>query len=326
MEVVEGKGELVSAEEELGNGGIADVGTQADEVGVVYEQYMDYFSGKGAGVGRNFAGDRESRDLMEGNLKPVRVSFEGNIGVGKSTILKLLQSHPRLQEITEILQEPIWEWQNVKGTGLNMLDAFYKDPKRYAYLFQSFVFTTRFLQQNKAASESKADLLLMERSVLTDRCVFVKTSTEQGYFNPLEAAAYDVWYDGVVSTLPNVVPDAFVYLRADPNVCYDRLKARARSEEAGVSLEYLRSLHSKHENWFIENAFKNAGNGNWGGKPQVGYFGTSSKIPAVIQGRPVFVVDCTNTLDFGRPSKEVDRVVEEIVSFLLGPYTSLHQA
>lgn len=76
---------------------------------------------------------------------------------------------------------------------------------RYAYLFQSFVFTTRFLQQNKAASESKAALLLMERSVLTDRCVFVETATEQGYFNPLEAAAYDAWYDGVVSTLPNVV-------------------------------------------------------------------------------------------------------------------------
>jgi len=67
------------------------------------------------------------------------------------------------------------------------------------------VFTTRFLQQNAAASQSKAALLLMERSVLTDRCVFVKTATEQGYFNPLEATAYDAWYDGVVTTLPNVV-------------------------------------------------------------------------------------------------------------------------
>ena len=128
----------------------------------------------------------------------------------------------------------------------------------------------------------------MERSVLTDRCVFVKTAREQGYFNTLEVAAYDAWYNGVITTLPNVVrvsyrdvyllacklcesprtivqgpnvhvecmqtnplvqyanregrsaskdhviilaclwqvPDAFVYLRADPNVCYERLKAR----------------------------------------------------------------------------------------------------
>ncbi|XP_024397283.1 uncharacterized protein [Physcomitrium patens] len=256
----------------------------------------------------------------------VRVSFEGNIGVGKSTILKLLQSHPRLQGKTEVLQEPIWEWQNVKGTGLNMLDAFYKDPKRYAYLFQSFVFTTRFLQQNTAAKESTAALLLMERSVLTDRCVFVKTCTEQGYFNSLESAAYDAWYDGVVSTLPGVVPHAFVYLRADPSVCYDRLKTRGRSEEAGVSLEYLQSLHSKHEKWFIDSAFKGAGNGNWGGKSQAGYFFTHSNVPSVIKGRPVFVVDCSYSLEFGKLSEEVDRVVEEIVDFLLDIPKRLQQA
>lgn len=34
---------------------------------------------------------------------------------------------------------------------------------------------------------------------------------------------------------------------------------RARSEEAEVSLEYLQSLHSKHEKWFIESAFDDAG-------------------------------------------------------------------
>lgn len=32
--------------------------------------------------------------------------------------------------VIETLQEPLGEWQNVNGTGLNMLDAFYKDPKR----------------------------------------------------------------------------------------------------------------------------------------------------------------------------------------------------
>ncbi len=32
--------------------------------------------------------------------------------------------------ISEVLQEPIGQWQNVNGTGLNMLEAFYKDPHR----------------------------------------------------------------------------------------------------------------------------------------------------------------------------------------------------
>ena len=32
--------------------------------------------------------------------------------------------------VIDTLQEPLGEWQNVNGTGLNMLEAFYKDPKR----------------------------------------------------------------------------------------------------------------------------------------------------------------------------------------------------
>lgn len=63
--------------------------------------------------------------------------------------------------------------------------------------------------------------------------------------------------------------------------------------------------------------------GDWGGKSQAGYFSSSSKTPTVIRGRPVFVVDCTTTMEFNKPSKEVDRVVEEIVSFLLGPSKDL---
>lgn len=39
----------------------------------------------------------------------------------------------------------------------------------------------------------------------TDCCVFVETSSEQGYFNPLEIAAHDARYDGVVATLEKVV-------------------------------------------------------------------------------------------------------------------------
>ena len=90
---------MPSAQKQLGNAHLADAaGTQIDEVGVVYEEYMDYFSSKDSGAGRNFAVDEERRNLMEERSKPRRVSFEGNIGVGKSSILKLLQSHPRLQE------------------------------------------------------------------------------------------------------------------------------------------------------------------------------------------------------------------------------------
>jgi len=39
------------------------------------------------------------------------------------------------------------------------------------------------------------------------------------------------------------------------------LYGSARSEEAGVSLDYLKCIHEKHEKWFIEGAFEKPGNG-----------------------------------------------------------------
>lgn len=42
-----------------------------------------------------------------------------------------------------------------------------------------------------------------------------------------------------------------VYLRTTPEVVYDRMKARGRSEENSVSLDYLQQLHDLYEGWLI---------------------------------------------------------------------------
>ena len=46
----------------------------------------------------------------------------------------------------QIVPEPVEQWQNVGGQGGNMLDHFYKNPQRYAYTFQNYVFITRVMQ------------------------------------------------------------------------------------------------------------------------------------------------------------------------------------
>ena len=40
-----------------------------------------------------------------------------------------------------------------------------------------------------------------------------------------------------------------MYLRAEPKTVYERIKARARSEENLIPIEYLQSLHDLHEDW-----------------------------------------------------------------------------
>lgn len=81
--------------------------------------------------------------------------------------------------------------------------------------------------------------------------VFVRAVHEANWMNEMEISIYDSWFDPVVSTLPGLIPDGFIYLRASPDTCHKRMMLRKRAEEGGVSLEYLRDLHEKHESWLF---------------------------------------------------------------------------
>lgn len=74
---------------------------------------------------------------------------------------------------------------------------------------------------------------------------------EAKWMNEMEISIYDSWFDPFVSSLPGLVPDAFVYLRASPDTCHKRMLLRKRAEEGGVTLDYLRDLHEKHESWLL---------------------------------------------------------------------------
>ena len=52
-----------------------------------------------------------------------------------------------------------------------------------------------------------------------------------------------------MSSLKGLIPDGFIYLAASPETCMRRMMLRGRGEEVGVSLDYLGSLHTKHEEW-----------------------------------------------------------------------------
>ena len=42
-----------------------------------------------------------------------------------------------------------------------------------------------------------------------------------------------------------------VYLQTSPQVAYDRIKKRGRSEEGGIQMSFLENLNRLHEDWFI---------------------------------------------------------------------------
>lgn len=118
-------------------------------------------------------------DHVDTNAVPQkkRLTFcvEGNISVGKSTFLQRIANETlELQDLVEIVPEPIDKWQDIGPDHFNILDAFYAEPERYAYTFQNYVFVTRVMQEKESSGGLKP-LRLMERSVFSDRMVCVYT-------------------------------------------------------------------------------------------------------------------------------------------------------
>jgi deoxyadenosine/deoxycytidine kinase len=46
-----------------------------------------------------------------------------------------------------------------------------------------------------------------------------------------------------------------VYLRATPKTCIERIRARNRPEETSIDLNYLTTLHHRHEEWLIPRSY-----------------------------------------------------------------------
>ncbi|GFH31483.1 deoxycytidine kinase [Haematococcus lacustris] len=156
----------------------------------------------------------------------VTLSVEGNISAGKSTFLRIIQNAASLQAKLQVVPEPVDKWQDVGQQHVNLLGEFYKDPHRFAYTFQNYVFLTRVVQERDSYVQP-APCRVLERSVFSDRMVFVRAGHAAGYITDTELSIYDAWFDPVLTTLPTLVPHAFIYLRAQ-------------------------ELHGRHEDWLYQ--------------------------------------------------------------------------
>lgn len=174
--------------------------------------------------------------------------IEGNIGSGKSTFLKRLgEKIPNSQ----IILEPVEEWQNIKDeNGKNVLDYFYTDMKRWCYLFQSMAFITRF-NKMKLIDNTK-EYIFIERSIFSDRRIFAENCYQQGLMSEIEWKTYLNWHD----TMKNLITHKmnFIYLKCDSEISFQRLKERNRDEENKVTLEYLKDLEKRHNEWLEDSS------------------------------------------------------------------------
>ena len=187
---------------------------------------------------------------------PIVISIDGNIGSGKSTLVKKLKKNFQTKDII-FIDEPVDEWLTIKDNNdKNILDNFYKDKLRWAYTFQNCAFITRaiklikIINNNKTNYFQKRKIIITERSVETDKNVFCKMLYNEKKINDLEYNLYNLWYDTI--TL-DVIVNNVIYLRTKPENSFNRIQKRSRIEENTIEKSYIQLVHKYHDNWLSYN-------------------------------------------------------------------------
>ena len=164
-------------------------------------------------------------------------ALEGNIGAGKTTIMKIIGSH---FTSVEFVEEPIKQWQNLGG--MNLLDSFYSDPKRWGFTFEFYSMLTK-IQALLNAANSEKPVIVIERSILSNM-VFIELSHELGKLEEMEYKmlmnTYDFYIQHVYPHLSGII-----YLDTPVNECIKRINKRNRGEECSIERSYLQRIKDK---------------------------------------------------------------------------------
>jgi len=183
---------------------------------------------------------------------PILITLDGNIGAGKSTLLEAIRTH--IPFVT-VIPEPVAEWLTMKNEeGESLISLFYNDKRRWAYTFQNCAILTRLLDtqrliQTYAKDTEKPQIIITERSVLTDRYVFAEMLHAHGCMDELEWNLYLKWFNHFARDLP---VKGILYLTTSPQTSQDRIHIRGRPGEEGIPLTYLNDLATQHDKWIRE--------------------------------------------------------------------------
>src|SRR5579859_4864337 len=171
--------------------------------------------------------------------------LEGNIGAGKSTFLKLIEKN--LPHIA-VTYEPLHTWQ-ADDDGESVLKKFYQNPHRWAYTIETLAMVHRV--KDHLAEQQKNPLRIMERSIYSGHYCFAQNDYDNGYMSRLEWNIYNQWFNFLV---PNKCrsPLGFIYLKADPQISFERIQKRARKTESGIPLAYLQQIDACHQKFLID--------------------------------------------------------------------------
>ncbi len=184
------------------------------------------------------------------NNKTIVISVDGNIGSGKSSFIRELESkltHIKNKQII-YLQEPVDIWATFKDkSGETLLQKFYNNKTQYAFSFQMMAYISRMTKLRQTIQKHPINcIIICERSVFTDKHVFAKMLYDDGNINDIDYEIYNTWFYEFIN---DVHFHGTIYLKVCPETCLKRINIRNRSGEENIPIDYLSRLEQYHNTW-----------------------------------------------------------------------------
>ena len=163
---------------------------------------------------------------------PYHIAIEGNIGVGKTSLAKLLSDRLGAKLVLEKFEENPF------------LFKFYDDPGRFAFQTQLFFLLQRYQQQQELRQvDMFQNLLISDYMFIKDR-LFASLNLDEKEMS---------LYDSIANMLErNVInPDLIIYLQADTSTLMKNIAKRGREFEANISYDYINGLNEIYTEYFF---------------------------------------------------------------------------
>lgn len=161
----------------------------------------------------------------------VYIAIEGVIGVGKTTLARLLKPMFEAELLLEVFEENPF------------LARFYLDRERYAFQTQTFFLMSRYHQQHEAIPTGLAAQNLISDYTFDKNKIFARLTLAGD-----ELEMYESVQDTLGARIP--LPDLIVYLRADVENLMTRIAIRDRSYERTMDREYISALGHAYDAYY----------------------------------------------------------------------------